>query len=293
MSGPADSPLLIRPSSKRGEYVRVTPETAGWDLLHFAARRLERGHTWSHGTQANELGLVILGGVCSVRSSRGSWESIGGRSDVFHGMPHTLYLPPGTEFTIEPLTKRLDIAYGWCPTDEHHPPRLVTPEDVSVEIRGGGNATRQINNMIPPGFDCHRLVCVEVYTPSGNWSSYPPHKHDEHREDESGRVLEADLEEVYFYQVDRPEGFAIQRVYAGDGEFDEMILAHNGDLVLVPRGYHPVVSAPGYTTYYLNFLAGSAQSLANSEDPDHAWVKDTWTEADPRLPIVTVDIAET
>lgn len=289
MANPGDSPLLIRPTSKRDEYVRVTPESAGWDLLHFAARRLERGATWSHTTEASELALVVLGGVCSVRSSRGAWESVGDRRDVFDGMPHALYLPPYTEFTVEPVTERLDIAYGWCPTEEGHPPRLVTPREVQVEIRGGGNATRQINSMLPPGFDCHRLVCVEVYTPSGNWSSYPPHKHDEHREDDSGRVLEADLEEVYFYKIDRPEGFAIQRVYSGDGELDEIMLARNDDLVLVPYGYHPVVSAHGYTTYYLNFLAGSAQSLANSEDPAYSWVKDTWSEPDPRLPIVTTE----
>jgi 5-deoxy-glucuronate isomerase len=131
---------------------------------------------------------------------------------------------------------------------------------------------------------------VEVYTPSGNWSSYPPHKHDEHRLDENGNVLEADLDEIYFYKLDKPEGYAIQRVYSGDGRLDELVMARNDDLVLVPEGYHPVVSAHGYTTYYLNFLAGSAQSLANSDDPQHAWIKETWTEKDPRLPIVSLDM---
>ena len=205
-------------------------------------------------------------------------------------MPYALYLPPLTEFTVTALTENLDLAYGACKSEGNHPPQLATPENVAVEIRGGGNATRQINSLFPPGFDCHRLVAVEVYTPSGNWSSYPPHKHDVHRVDEAGNLLEADLEETYFYKIDRPEGFAIQRVYTSDARLNETILAHNNDVVLVPEGYHPVTSAHGYTTYYLNFLAGSAQSLANADDPEHAWIKQTWRDKDPRVPVVTMEM---
>ena len=134
---------------------------------------------------------------------------------------------------------------------------------------------------------------MEVYTPGGNWSSYPPHKHDIHKTDQKGNVLEADLEEVYFYKLDRPEGFAFQRIYT-DSEsplhragfpIDAVLLARNNDVVLVPEGYHPVSSPPGYTTYYLNVLAGSAQSLANSEDPSYSWVKESYRSRDPRIPI--------
>jgi 5-deoxy-glucuronate isomerase len=282
--------LLIPPHTKGPEYQRLTPDEAGWELLHFAARRLAQGQAWEHETGPHELVLVLLGGVCGVRSSRGHWDRIGRRPDVFHGMPYTLYLPRQTRFEVTALSEAADLAYGWCPADQDHPPQLVTPDQVTVEIRGGGNATRQINNMVPPGFDCQRLVCVEVYTPSGNWSSYPPHKHDVHREDAQGNLLEADLEEVYFYKLDRPKGYAYQRVYTADGSLDELVLARDNDLVLVPEGYHPVVSAHGYTTYYLNFLAGSAQSLANSDDPDYAWVKETWTGKDPRLPLVSMEM---
>jgi 5-deoxy-glucuronate isomerase len=144
--------------------------------------------------------------------------------------------------------------------------------------------------MIPPGFPSSRLVVVEVYTPSGNWSSYPPHKHDEHIVDQAGNVLEADLEEIYFYKIDRPEGFAYQRIYTSDRKIDELIMARDSHLVLSPQGYHPVVAAPGYNCYYLNMLAGSAQSLAATDDPDHAWVKETWKDQDPRLPLVTMDM---
>jgi 5-deoxy-glucuronate isomerase len=287
------SPLLVKPTldaAVSGEYVRITPQTAGWETLHFAARRMKRGEQWQHETAANEYAIVILGGVCSVRSSRGEWLEIGRRPDVFSGMPYTLYLPRRTRFTLEAISDSLDIAYGWCAVDTDFPPRLVMPDQVPVEIRGGENASRQINGMIPPGFNCQRLIAVEVYTPSGNWSSYPPHKHDEHREDKNGNLLEADLEEIYFYKIDRPEGYAYQRVYTRNGRLDELVMARDSDLVLVPEGYHPVVSARGYTTYYLNFLAGSAQSLANSDDPDYAWVKETFQEKDPRLPLVSMEM---
>jgi 5-deoxy-glucuronate isomerase len=163
---------------------------------------------------------------------------------------------------------------------------LVTPAEVAVEIRGGGNATRQINKMIPPGFDCSRIVVVEVYTPAGNWSSYPPHKHDQHRLDEQGNLIEADLEEIYFYKIARPSGFAYQRIYTADKRLDELMLVRDSHLVLSPEGYHPVVAGHGYDCYYLNMLAGSAQSLAASDDPDYAWVKETWKDQDPRLPLV-------
>ncbi len=210
-------------------------------------------------------------------------------------MPYALYLPRRTAFEV---TAEIDseFAVAWVPTDQDHAPRLISPADISVEIRGGDNVTRQINNIIPPQFDCHRLVVVEVYTPSGSWSSYPPHKHDVHKTDHAGNLLEADLEEVYYYKLDRPEGYAYQRIYTDPESplhragfpIDALLLARDNNVVLVPEGYHPVVSAPGYTTYYLNILAGSAQSLANSEDPRYAWVKETYQRRDPRVPIYEV-----
>jgi len=284
------SKLLVRPTAGSGEYTKVTPKEADWELLHFAARRMSAGEQWEFDTGENEFGIVVLGGTCSAETSRGAWNPIGRRTNVFDGMPYTLYLPRRTQVKIEAIGDGLDLGYGWCETDQDHPAKLISPEEVKVEIRGGGNATRQINDMIPPGFDCHRLIVVEVYTPSGNWSSYPPHKHDVHRVSESGDLIEADLEETYFYKQDRPGGYAIQRVYTSDGSLDELVIARSDDIVLVPEGYHPVVSAHGYNTYYLNFLAGSAQSLANVDDPEHAWVKQSWGEKDPRLPIVTMDM---
>jgi len=281
------SKLLIRSkdSGQSGVFAEVSAKQAGWEFLNMAALRLFSGQTYAGEVGAHEHVSVVLGGRCLLTVGEERFE-LGGRPDVFAGMPHAFYLPRGTRFELEALSEQLEVASCWVPTDRDHPLRIVRPEDCAVELRGGGNASRQINSILPPGSDCHRLVCVEVYTPSGNWSSYPPHKHDVHRVDEAGNLLEADLEEIYFYKLSRPQGIAYQRVYTGDGSLDELCLARNHDVVLVPEGYHPVVSGHGYHTYYLNFLAGSAQSLANSDDPEHSWVKEHWGALDPRLPLV-------
>jgi 5-deoxy-glucuronate isomerase len=282
------SRLLVKPDLARQEYITVTPESAGWEHLSFKAIHLHAGEQWSFDTQENELALIILGGTVNVVSNQGEWFGIGNRKDVFSGMPTTLFLSTKTAFTVTAVSETADFACGWAKAAKAYPPRLVTPEEVGIELRGGENVSRQINRMIPPGFACDRLVVVEVYTPSGNWSSYPPHKHDQRIVDETGHVLEADLEEVYFYKIDKPEGFAYQRIYTDDRRLDELILVQDNHLVLSPEGYHPVVAAPGYTAYYLNILAGSDQSLAATDDPAHTWVKSTWQTLDPRLPIVSL-----
>ena len=288
------SNLIVHPgnSADPDVVVEVVPEQAGLDYIHFQVRRLRAQHTWSFDTGEHELALVLLGGNVGVESDRGQWPSIGARQDVFSGPPSALYLPRHTRFTVTAGINS-EFAVARVATDQDHEPRHVMPRDVTLEIRGGDNATRQINGIIPPGFPCHHLVIVEVYTPSGNWSSYPPHKHDIHKTGADGNVVEADLEEIYYYKIDRPGGFAIQRVYTEPESplhraglpIDAALVVHNDDVVLIPEGHHPVTSAPGYTTYYLNVLAGSAQSLANSEDQAHAWVKTTYKARDPRIPI--------
>lgn len=281
--------LLLIPSRDTGGagvFAEVSAQQAGWQYLNMASRRFVQGQRWEHATGAYEYVHVVLGGVCNIYTSQGDFLQVGQRAHVFDGLPYALYLSRGVDFAIEALTDGLEIASCWVPVEHDYPAQLISPQDCPIELRGGGNASRQITSIIPAGFDCQRLVCVEVYTPGGNWSSYPPHKHDIHRVDAQGELLEADLEEIYFYKHDRPEGFAYQRVYTDDRRIDELMFARHHDMVLVPEGYHPVASPPGYTTYYLNFLAGSAQSLANVDDPDYAWVKNAWPPLDPRLPIV-------
>lgn len=293
--------LVIHPGNAADPdvIVEVTPENAGWETIHFQARRLAAGNAWSFQCGDNELALVVLGGVVDVRSNRGDWPGVGSRKDVFAGLPHALYLPPHTDFTVRAVVDS-EFAVAWVASTAEHAPVLVTPADVKVEIRGGDHATRQINQIMPPGFPCARLVVVEVYTPGGNWSSYPPHKHDVHVVDADGRLVQADLDETYYYKIDRPEGYAIQRVYTDAASplqqagfpIDAAVIARNDDVVLIPEGYHPVSSPVGYTTYYLNVLAGSAQSLAAVDDPDFAWVKASYQSRDPRVPIYAVDAGQ-
>jgi 5-deoxy-glucuronate isomerase len=286
--------ILVRPSTDLQDQdliLTVTPHSAGWDFISFQARRLSTDNKWSFNSGKNELAIVILSGAISVNSNRGSWDGIE-RENVWTSAATALYLPRGSEFTVT-AARDSEFAVTWVPTDEDHEPWLIQPQDVSISIRGGDNVSRQINDLLPPGSPVHRLVLVEVYTPGGNWSSYPPHKHDVHIEDGGGNLVEADLEEVYFYKIDKPEGYAYQHVYTDENSplqqagypIDALVKAQNNCAVLIPEGYHPVVSAPGYTTYYLNVLAGSAQSLANQDDPHHSWVKESYKGVDHRLPL--------
>lgn len=279
--------LLAKPGDATAVYQHISREDGGWQYLNFAARTMRRGEVWKDNTGDNEYAIILLGGNYRVNTDKGSWATVNGRKDVFSGMAHSLYLPRHTSFELIAESDLLDIAYGWCATDLDFDPVFKRPEAVQIEIRGGDNATRQINDLLGPGFPCHRLVAVEVYTPSGNWSSFPAHKHDERLVDTQGVLLEARLEETYFYKISKPQGYAIQRVYTADGSLNEIAVARHNDVVLVPKGYHPVVAGHGYDVYYLNFLAGSDQSLANTPDPEHAWIFGTWKGTDERIPMVT------
>ena len=290
--------LIVHPTPAPNSdvIVEVTPAAAGWDTINFQARRLQQGGSWSFATGDHELALVVLGGQLDVESNRGAWQNLGSRANVFVGLPTALYLPRETAFTVTAITD-VEFAVAWAKTEVDFAPRLIVSADIETEIRGGDNATRQINRIMPPGFPCSRLVVVEVYTPGGNWSSYPPHKHDIHKVQSDGAILEADLDEVYYYKIDRPEGYALQRIYTDPESplhragypIDAAVIARNNDVVLIPEGYHPVSSPVGYTTYYLNVLVGTAQSLAATDDPNFAWVKDTYQTRDPRIPIYPIN----
>ncbi|MBT5506040.1 MAG: 5-deoxy-glucuronate isomerase [Flammeovirgaceae bacterium] len=281
-------PLLMKSSqAKEGIYQEILAEDAGWEFLNFNARILKKGQVWKGFTGENEYGIILLSGDYSVKTDQGNWKTKNGRKHVFDGIAHTLYLSRNTEFELIAESEVLDIALGWCETTEDHPAQFKEPTKSVIEIRGGDNATRQINSLIEPGFDCQRLVSVEVYTPSGNWSSFPAHKHDERILDNDGNLIEARLEETYFYKTDKPQGYAIQQIYTGDRSLDEIAVARNNDVVMVPKGYHPVVAGHGYNIYYLNFLTGSDQSLANTNDPDHEWIYDFWSGKDSRIPMVS------
>ena len=282
--------MLVKPTT--GDvFLDITPQSAGWQFISFQARRLKTGARWSFDSGEHELALINFTGVYRVESTRGEWL-FGGRTSVFNGGAHALYLPRRTQFAVIAVQGG-EFAATWVPTDQDHAPYLTTPNQVKHSVRGGDNVSRQINDLLPPGSPVHRLVLVEVYTPSGNWSSFPPHKHDVHAIDAVGNLIEADLEEVYFFKTDRPEGYAYQRVYTDAGSpihtaghpIDAVMIATDNCVVLVPEGYHPVTCAPGTTAYCLNVLAGSAQSLANREDLNFSWVKEKYKGVDSRLPL--------
>jgi 5-deoxy-glucuronate isomerase len=265
--------LLLR----SGEWERVTPASAGWRFLSFHVERLV-GETARH-TGGDELAIVLLEGSCAVEADGERFE-LGPRRGIFDDLPWTLYLPRDTSYVIEASAQ---LAFASAPAEQRGEPVLQRPEEVDVEVRGAGNATRQINNMIQPGFPAERILVVEVLTPAGNWSSYPPHKHDE---DLPPR--EVVLEEVYYYRARAPEAFALQRVYSPRHDMDETWTVRDGDLLLVPYGYHSFTAAPGYDFYYFNALAGDRHSMAASDDPELAWIRSSWvgTATDPRVPLV-------
>jgi 5-deoxy-glucuronate isomerase len=263
----------------QGDLTRVSREAAAWETMNFAVRRLQPGDVFRVDLKDEEAALVLLSGRCSAEWGAGR-QSMGGRRNVFDGPPWALYLSPnhGAELVAETTCEIAD-----CRTlsTASLVPKLVRPEDVTSSLRGGGNASRQIFDVIGPQFPADRLMVVEVYTPAGNWSSYPPHKHDVHNP-----PAEADLDEIYYYRMNSPGAFALQHLYGSEDQSDGTVEAHDGDTVVIRSGYHPVVAGPGYDVYYLNFLAGSSRTLAATEDSRHVWIRSTWKETDPRLPLV-------
>ena len=258
----------------------VTPERAGWSYLSFAVHTLTA--PMDVGGPGMETAVVAFaGGALRV----GELE-LAGRASVFEGLPSAVYLPPGVAATVTPSDQFVTVAVANAPASGRataDAPVRIGPEDIRVEIRGAGNATRQINHIIAPDFPADRLEVVEVYTPSGNWSSWPPHKHDT---DDMPR--EAVLEEVYSYRFRRPQAWGIQRLYRADGSRDLLWAVRDGETVIVTDGYHPFVATHGDDAYYLNALAGDHRTMAASFDPNLVGVMNAWPtlEPDPRLPLV-------
>jgi 5-deoxy-glucuronate isomerase len=274
------SDLLLR----RGTWREVTPASAGWRFLSFAVEELGDGERRPGETGEEEVALVLLSGRVRVEAEGASWE-LGPRAGVLEALPWTLYLPRDTAYTVE-ADGPSEIARCGALCETRREPILQRPEEAGIEVRGAGNATRQITNMLQPGFPADRLLVCEVLTPAGNWSSYPPHKHDENRGDE-----EVALEEVYYFRTAAPEAFAVQRLYSPRHGLDLTATVGDGDLLLVPYGYHTTAAAHGYDLYYLNALAGDAYAMTAADDPALDWVRESWAtmEKDPRVPLVTAD----
>jgi 5-deoxy-glucuronate isomerase len=265
--------------------LRVTPELAGWGHAGLRVLELDPGAANAFATGGEELVVLPLAGSCLVECGSRRFE-LAGRDSVFAAVTDFAYLPRDAEARISsagggrfalpsaPATARLDPAYG-------------PAEEVPVELRGAGQASRQVNNICTPeAFPADKLIAVEILTPGGNWSSWPPHKHDEQREGE------VELEEIYYFEIAGGDGVGYQRVYSSgpDRQIDVCAEVRSGDVVLIPYGYHgPSMAAPGYDMYYLNVMAGPGAERVwrFCDDPAHAWIRASWDgqAVDPRLPM--------
>ena len=268
------------------ERVRITPEAAGWGFSGLRVLGLPAGAVYTADTGEDETVVLPLSGSCVVDSSAGSAE-LAGRAGVFSGASDCAYVPrdshleittaAGGRFALAQARARSKLSF-----------RHVRAGDVRVEIRGAGACTRQVNNFgTPDVLAADRLIACEVLTPAGNWSSYPPHKHDTERDGESA------LEEIYYFEVAAGPcgpGIAYQRVYSSPaGPADVLAEVRTGDVVIIPHGWHgPSMAVPGYDLYYLNVMAGPGRrEWLICDDPAHAWVREQWSwqPPDPRLPV--------
>jgi len=275
-SGPAR--LLRRASvpARDGTIVAVDPASAGWSYVDFAAYRLEAGQAVRRSADDRERLVLVLEGHAAVRAGGEDFGVVGSRTRVFDGPPPpVIVVAPGLPVEIVAEAEAL-VVVASAPAGPVRRTACVAPDEILVEIRGAGQTERRIHHLLPPAAEAGRLIAFEVFTPGGNWSSYPPHKHD--TEDPP---REARLEELYFYRFAKPQGFAFQRVYTPDRSLDEVMAPGDGDVVLVPFGYHPVGAPAGYDCYYLNIMAGPNRAWHFSVDPDHAWLMD-WDPAAPQ-----------
>lgn len=279
-----------------GDSVVITPESAGWELCGLRVVRLEPGASRTIATGPDELAVLPLSGGRSTVEVDGRPFALEGRRSVFSRVTDWAYAPMDAELRIS-SAEGCELALASARATRRLEPAYVAAPDVSIEIRGAGSATRQVTNFLTPGaFDgADKLICCELLTPDGNWSSYPPHKHDD---TEGSPVWN---EEIYYFRVGKagttayaPEGYGIHRTYTHDGSIDATVAVRDGDVFLVPRGYHgPCAAAPGYSLYYLNVMAGPApgRTFAFVDDPPHAWIRETWPslEPDPRVPMTSAE----
>lgn len=263
------SHLLAKAAPSGREIVNVTPERAGWTHVGFRAVRLNAGDTETVDTGARELCLVVLTGTVDVTVDGQTHANLGTRNSVFEETsPAALYVPPGKTVQVR-AARDAEVALCTAPGDgQARPVRVINPDTMRRSVRGQGTNTRYVCDILPhddPG--AAHLLVVEVITPASHSSSYPPHKHDVEQP-----PVETQLEETYYHRLNPPQGFAFQRVYTDDRSLDEACAVENHDVVMVPRGYHPVVAPHGYDLYYLNVMAGPNRFWVFKNDPAHEWM---------------------
>ena len=265
------SDLLVRPTDPDadGRVIHITPESAGWRHVGFDLHHLAAGQSLSQETGSREVCLVLVSGAADINTGQGQFENLGGRASPFDDKaPGAVYVPHDSSWKV---SARCDLELAVCSAPgggAGRAERLIEAAEMSTESRGQGANRRHVRNILPDSDPtANSLLVVEVITPAGNWSSYPPHKHDtDDLPDESF------LEETYYHRLDPPQGFAFQRVYTDDRSLDETMTVQNGDVVCVPRGYHPAGTPYGYQLYYLNVMAGPTRKWVFRNDPEHEWM---------------------
>ena len=259
--------LLVKGRPEGREIVAVTPRSAGWKYVGFAAYRLNAGDSITLAQPTDELCIVVLAGTVTVSHRDQSWREIGERADVFADRaPYAVYLPVGDDVVVTAHTPA-EVGVASAPGGGSLAPRLIEPKSMKRFSRGKGLNERFVCDILPQSEPAARLLVVEVRTPSGHSSSYPPHKHDV-----DNLPQESALEETYYHRLQPAQGFAFQRVYTDDRSLNESLAVEDHDVVLVPRGYHPVVVPYGYESYYLNVMAGPRREWHFKNDPAHEWM---------------------
>ncbi|HEY0789744.1 MAG TPA: 5-deoxy-glucuronate isomerase [Chthoniobacterales bacterium] len=244
----------------------VRPERARWKYLSFKVARLAPGQTIKANTGEEEVVFVPLSGRGKL-SFHGEAHELT-RQDLFREVPSIAYLPPHTAFTVEAI-EPFEMAMGGAPAAGHRPARIIQPAEIATAVRGDANAARGVSTLADADELTERLTVYEIHTPSGHWSSFPPHRHDT-------RDGSSYHEETYYYRFLPEDGFALQRIYTRDTDLDVAVPVRHGDVVLIHEGYHPVVKAPGTNAYYLNFLAGDVRKINAVTDPHYEWVSKNW-----------------
>lgn len=261
------SKLLVKSKPGNGLVAKVTPASAGWSYVGFELHRLKAGEKIAAKTGGDEVCLVLISGKASVGAGGTSFGTIGERMSPFAGKPWSVYVPQGSDWTV---TAETDVELAVCSAPGLGgglPPRLIAPDSRGQEIRGKGTNTRYVTNILPENEPADALLVVEVITPGGHTSSYPPHKHDR-----DALPAESYLEETYYHRFNPPQGFGFQRVYTDDRSLDEAMAIEDGDVVMVPKGYHPVAACHGYDIYYLNVMAGPKRTWKFYNAPEHEWL---------------------
>ncbi|WP_227270635.1 5-deoxy-glucuronate isomerase [Roseobacter weihaiensis] len=262
------SDLLHNPMARSGKVHDITPERAGWGYVGFGLYHLSEGESAAERTGDREAILVLVEGKARLSAAGKDFGEMGERMSVFERTPpHCLYVPGQSDWRAEARTDCV-LAVCTAPAIAEYPVQRLGPDGIELTPRGKGQNTRYINNIAMEGRDvASSLLVTEVFTPSGNWSSYPSHRHDE---DDYPRMTY--LEETYYHRLNPAQGFGVQRVYTDDGSLDETMAVKDGDVVCVPRGHHPCGAPYGYDMYYLNVMAGPLRKWRFENDPDHDWI---------------------